>query len=46
MQPVWDWFRWLYDATGINLCTFGDVEHFVNDVLANIGYGPVRNNGV
>lgn len=35
-----------HDATGINLCTFGDVEHFVNDVLENIGYGPVRNNGV
>lgn len=24
MQPVWDWFRWLYDATGINLTIFYD----------------------
>ena len=35
-----------HDATGINLCTFGDVEHFVNDVLREVGFGPVRNNGV
>jgi polar amino acid transport system permease protein len=24
MQFVWDWFRWLYDATGINLTIFYD----------------------
>lgn len=24
MQPVWDWFRWLYQATGINLSIFYD----------------------
>lgn len=24
MQPVWDWFRWLYGATGINLTVFYD----------------------
>jgi polar amino acid transport system permease protein len=24
MQPFWDWFRWLYDATGINLTIFYD----------------------
>ncbi len=24
MQPVWDWFRWLYQATGINLTIFYD----------------------
>jgi polar amino acid transport system permease protein len=24
MQPIWDWFRWLYDATGINLTIFYD----------------------
>lgn len=24
MQPVWDWFRWLHDATGINLTIFYD----------------------
>lgn len=24
MQPVWDWFRWLNDATGINLTIFYD----------------------
>jgi polar amino acid transport system permease protein len=24
MQLVWDWFRWLYDATGINLTIFYD----------------------
>src|SRR5258706_13724091 len=24
MQPVWDWFRWLRQATGINLTIFYD----------------------
>ena len=24
MQVVWDWFRWLYDTTGINLTIFYD----------------------
>ena len=24
MQPVWDWFRWLHDTTGINLTIFYD----------------------
>ena len=24
MQFVWDWFRWLYDTTGINLTIFYD----------------------
>lgn len=24
MQPVWNWFRWLYDTTGINLTIFYD----------------------
>ncbi|HET7411843.1 MAG TPA: amino acid ABC transporter permease [Pararhizobium sp.] len=24
MQPVWDWFRWLYETTGINLTIFYD----------------------
>lgn len=24
MQPVWNWFRWLYQATGINLTIFYD----------------------
>ena len=24
MQFVWDWFRWLYEATGINLTIFYD----------------------
>jgi len=24
MQPVWDWFRWLHQATGINLTIFYD----------------------
>lgn len=24
MQPVWDWFRWLYQVTGINLTIFYD----------------------
>ena len=24
MQPLWDWFRWLYQATGINLSIFYD----------------------
>ena len=24
MQSVWDWFRWLYDTTGINLTIFYD----------------------
>ena len=24
MQLVWDWFRWLHDATGINLTIFYD----------------------
>ncbi|HZQ60447.1 MAG TPA: amino acid ABC transporter permease [Casimicrobiaceae bacterium] len=24
MQPVWDWFRWLYQTTGINLTIFYD----------------------
>src|SRR5579862_4136426 len=25
MQFVWNWFRWLYDTTGINLTIFYDV---------------------
>ena len=24
MEPFWDWFRWLHDATGINLSIFYD----------------------
>ena len=24
MQPIWDWFRWIYDTTGINLTIFYD----------------------
>ncbi|HET9749622.1 MAG TPA: amino acid ABC transporter permease, partial [Casimicrobiaceae bacterium] len=24
MQVVWDWFRWLYQTTGINLTIFYD----------------------
>jgi len=24
MEPFWDWFRWLHDATGINLTIFYD----------------------
>ncbi|HEU5016847.1 MAG TPA: amino acid ABC transporter permease [Pseudolabrys sp.] len=24
MQPVWNWFRWLYETTGINLTIFYD----------------------
>ena len=24
MEPFWDWFRWLHDASGINLTIFYD----------------------
>jgi hypothetical protein len=24
MQVIWDWFRWLYQTTGINLTIFYD----------------------
>lgn len=36
----------VHDMTGINLTTFGYVEHFVNDMLASIGYPNVKDNGV
>ena len=39
MQSVWDWFRWLYDATGINLTIFYDPfdrGRFVNGFLTTV----------
>lgn len=35
-----------HDDTGINICTFGYVENFVNDVLEGQGFQPVVNSGV
>ena len=39
MQGVWDWFRWLYDTTGINLTIFYDPfdrGRFVNGFLTTV----------
>ena len=39
MQEFFDWFRWLYDATGINLTIFYDSfdrSRFVNGVLTTL----------
>ncbi|HEY2816817.1 MAG TPA: amino acid ABC transporter permease [Casimicrobiaceae bacterium] len=39
MQGVWDWFRWLYDTTGINLTIFYDPfdrGRFVNGFLMTV----------
>jgi polar amino acid transport system permease protein len=39
VQGVWDWFRWLYDTTGINLTIFYDPfdrGRFVNGFLTTV----------
>ena len=39
MQEFFDWFRWLYDATGINLTIFYDSfdrNRFVNGFLTTL----------
>ena len=39
MQFVWDWFRWLYDTTGINLTIFYDAfdrSRFVSGFLTTL----------
>jgi len=39
MQVIWDWFRWLHDATGINLTIFYDQfdrHRFVGGLLTTI----------
>ncbi|MBX6366549.1 MAG: amino acid ABC transporter permease [Rhodospirillales bacterium] len=39
LQPVWDWFRWLYEATGIKLTIFYDDfdrSRFFNGFLTSV----------
>ena len=39
LQPVWDWFRWLHEATGIKLTIFYDAfdrARFWNGFLTSV----------
>lgn len=39
LQPIWDWFQWLYDQHGINLSIFYDSfdrERFAEGILTTI----------
>ena len=39
LQPLWDWFRWLYETTGIKLTIFYDAfdrARFFNGFLTSL----------
>ena len=44
LQPIWDWFQWLYDEHGINLSIFYDSfdrERFFEGILTTIELSAV-----